>query len=74
MKKNLYFKHSDGRYTLLLEDCYELEAWDKACEFMKEHNFTYYYVRSWTNDAGNLTWDVGSWSEFFIWGFVDING
>ena len=38
MKKNLYFKHSDGRYTLLLEDCYELEAWDKACEFMKEHN------------------------------------
>ena len=73
MKKNLYFQHSDGHYTLLLEGCCELEAWARAEEFMKDHNYKCYYVRSWLDQKGNLQWDVGSHTEFFVFGFIDMN-
>lgn len=70
-KKNLYFQHSDGTYTLLLDNCDEEMAWIKAKEFMDAHNFTCYYIRSWYDPNDNLHWDVGSHTEFFIWGNIN---
>ena len=72
MKQNLYFQHSDGSYRLLLENCTENEAWRKADEFMSEHNFKCYYIRSWKDNEQNTWWDVGSHTEFFAWGFLNI--
>lgn len=73
MKKNLYFQRSNGEYILLLENCLEAEASKKINQFLDEHNFKSYYTRTWNTEDGNKHYDVGSWSEFFIWGFVDIN-
>ena len=74
MNHNLYFQRSNGQYILLQEDCTEEQAFAKIHQFLDEHNFKSYYTRTWTTEDGNKHYDVGSWSEFFIWGFIDING
>lgn len=71
MTKNLYFRRSNGEYILLLESCTTEEAWTAAKEFMSNHKFTYYYVRKWNDSSGNQWWDVGSHTEFFVWGFIE---
>lgn len=73
-KKNFYFQRSNGEYILLQEDCTESQAMMKMKKFLDEHNFKSYYTRIWNNENGNRWYDVGSHTEFFIWGFIDING
>jgi hypothetical protein len=65
-KRNLYFQRSNGEYILLLENVTEDEAWTEMRRFMKQHNFKSYYTRSWEIE-GRKWYDVGSWSEFFVW-------
>ena len=72
-KKNLYFKRSNGEYILLQEGCSEEQVFTKIYQFLDEHNFKSYYTRIWEKDE-NRWYDVGSHTEFFIWGFIDING
>ena len=73
-KKNFYFQRSNGEYILLLEDCTESQAMTKKKQFLDDHNFKSYYTRIWNTQDGNTHYDVGSHTEFFIWGFIDING
>lgn len=35
-------------------------------QFMDNHNYKSYYTRTWIN-KGEMVFDVGSWTEFFIW-------
>lgn len=69
-KKNFYFQHSNGTYTCLLKNCTEREAMVKMKKFLDEHNFKSYYTRTWDDDDGNRHYDVGSHSEFFVFGFI----
>lgn len=70
--KNMYFKRSNGEYILLLENCTEEEAWDEMKKFLDDHNYKSYYTRVWTTPDGNKYYDVGSYTEFFIYGFIDM--
>ena len=36
-------------------------------QFMKERNYKSYYTRTWVNSNIEMVFDVGSWTEFFIW-------
>lgn len=72
-KKNLYFQRSNGEYIILQESCSEAQAQTKINQFLDEHNFKSYYTRIWERDE-NRWYDVGSHTEFFIWGFIDTNG
>ena len=65
-KRNLYFQRSNGEYRLLAKDVTEKEVAALGKAFMDEHNFKSYYVRTWERD-GIKWYDVGSWSEFFLW-------
>ena len=71
-KQNIYFKRRNGEYILLLENCTEEEAWDAMKKFLDDHNFKHYYTRVWTVPDGNKWFDVGSYSEFFVYGFIDM--
>lgn len=42
------------------------EVSQKIQKFLEEHNYKSYYTRSW-EENGEMWFDVGSWSEFFIW-------
>ena len=72
-KKNLYFQRSNGEYILLKENCSETQASTEIHSFLDKHNFKSYYTRIWNTENGNRWYDVGSHTEFFIWGFVEIN-
>ena len=64
--KNLYFQRSNGEYLLIKENIpNEQIALDEVYAFLKRHNYKAHYVRYWTN-ADQTTYDVGSWSEFFV--------
>lgn len=64
---NLYFIASNGEYRLLCENV----TWDGAYKailgFLQAHNFKHYYTRTWSNEWG-VMFDVGSHTEFFLWG------
>ena len=66
-KEKLYFINSRGEYVQLAESVTENEANAVMSEFMNAHNFKCYYVRSWKTDEGKM-FDVGSHTEFFLWG------
>lgn len=64
-KGDFYFKKGNGESVLLLSGCTIGEALKEMTIFLKEKNYKSYYTRSW--HEGNEIWfDVGSWSEFFI--------
>lgn len=65
-KRDLYFQRSNGEYRLLMKDVTEEEAYKEMKKFMNERNFKSYYTRSWEVN-GITTYDVGSWTEFFLW-------
>lgn len=65
-KRNLYFQRSNGEHRLLATDVTEDEAYAEMQKFMDEHNFKSYYTRIWEVN-GVTTYDVGSWTEFFLW-------
>lgn len=67
-KRNLYFIDSNGQYRLLKSDVDRYEAGLSIQVFLNEHNFKCYYIRQWPTDEG-MKYDVGSHTEFFLWGF-----
>ena len=36
-------------------------------EFLDYHEYKSYYTRAWDDESGRW-FDVGSWTEFFLWG------
>ena len=64
--RNLYFQRSNGEYRLLATNVTEEEAWAEMKKFMDDHNFECYYTRTWEKGT-KKTYDVGSWTEFFLW-------
>lgn len=66
-KHNLYFINSRDEYRLLKENITWDEVSPRIAEFLKEHNYTSYYTRTWKNTEGVML-DVGSHTEFFLWG------
>lgn len=71
-KHNLYFISSRNEYRLLKRNVTWDECFTLIGEFLKEHNFTWYYTRTWSVDEG-MMFDVGSHTEFFLWGGKDDN-
>ena len=60
----LYFRNSIGIERLMAK-CKTVQGVHKKInEFLDEHNFKCYYMRSWNSDDGVMI-DVGSHSEFF---------
>lgn len=64
----LYFENSKRKRRLLGEFATEQEAVICIQNFLRDHNFTSYYTRTWTNPENETEkiWDVGSHTEFFI--------
>jgi hypothetical protein len=67
-KRNLYFIDSRGEYRILMADIEEHEAALAIHVFLDRHRFKSYYTRTWETEEG-LMYDVGSHTEFFLWGF-----
>ena len=65
--RNLYFINSRGEYRLLYENVQEKEIHILIQLFLDKHNFKSYYTRSWNTNEGTM-YDVGSHTEFFLWG------
>lgn len=66
-RRDLYFINSRDQYRLLKKDVTWDEVFQIITEFLKEHNFAHYYTRTWMTDEGVML-DVGSHTEFFLWG------
>lgn len=67
-KRNLYFINSNGEYRLLKSDIEKHEADKTIRAFLDERKFLCYYTRQWETKEGTK-YDVGSHTEFFLWGF-----
>lgn len=61
----LYFENSWGERRLIGEPETRLGANKMVSDFCKARDFEIYYVRNWVQN-GELWWDVGSHSEFFL--------
>ena len=72
MNPNLYFINARGEYQLLYDDVKESEVFILIRDFLDKHNFKSYYTRTWDTDEGRK-YDVGSHTEFFLWGFKNEN-
>lgn len=64
---NLYFIDSRGNHRLLAEGVVESDVSKLIKQFLDDHNFKSYYTRTWWVDEGKM-YDVGSHTEFFLWG------
>ena len=68
--KNFYFRDRFGKWKLLGENVPEEKTWELLYQFLKQYpNFRHYYTRVYKDNNGNTWYDVGSHTEFFIWGF-----
>lgn len=61
----LYFYNSRGERRLIGEPTTQEGANMLIHSFLKAHNYRSYYTRMW-EENGELWYDVGSHSEFFI--------
>ena len=68
----VFFENSDGKERVIAEAQTMNEALDAIREFLKEHEYKSYFTRFWLEETEYenapcvvLTFDVGSWSEFF---------
>ena len=61
----LYFENSWGVRRLIGEPETRLGANKMVHDFCKARDFEVYYVRNWVED-GELFYDIGSHSEFFV--------
>lgn len=66
-KRDFYFLPSKGSPRKLGTDVTLTIAVKIKDEFLKEKGYKSYYTRMWDTDEGRY-FDVGSWSEFFLWG------
>ena len=62
----LYFENSNGKRTKIGHPNSIDEVSDIISNFLKIHNYKSYYTRTWKNENGEICYDVGSHSEFFI--------
>ena len=62
---DFYFKRSNGERILLAENVDQDAAWTVMNQFLDDHKYKSYYVRSWERD-NELWMDVGSHTEFFV--------
>lgn len=69
----IYFKRSNGERRFIKEiECEVDEIIDESFAIIKDYieenfpHFKIYYTRCWTNDDGEIWFDVSSHSEFFI--------
>lgn len=70
--KNFYFRDRVGKWRLLGENVSKEKAWEVMNNFLKQYpNFKHYYTRCWSDKDGNIWYDVGSHTEFFVWGFEE---
>ena len=67
--RNLYFLDSRGNKRLLGSNMDWETALKMMNEFMDAHNFKSYYKRVWEVKEGTMV-DVGSHTEFFLWGVI----
>ena len=68
MKNILYFKNAKKKRTKIAENVDSISQAIKAIKafcYQKNPNFNIYYTRLWHSDENELTFDVGSWTEFF---------
>lgn len=61
----VYFENSLGQRRLIAETATTQETSSAIQSFLKDHNYTSYYSRSWKNEKGETVVDVGSHTEFF---------
>jgi len=69
----LFFQNRQGKEHVIAEIENMKEAFDAISKFCDERNFKIHYSRFWLEpyindecpDAYKITFDVGSWSEFF---------
>lgn len=61
----LYFENSWGGRRLVGEPSTRRDAMKIINQFCEERHFVIHYVRNWVEN-GELWWDIGSHSEFFI--------
>lgn len=62
---DVYFQDSYHRRRLLTENVTEEDAYKTINDFMDEHNFKCYYIRTCKHEDETIL-DVGSHTEFFI--------
>ncbi len=69
--KNLYFQRSTGEYLLIRENIKDVDtALAEISAFLNRHNYKSYYTRYSIKDD-IVTFDVGSWTEFFVLAAAD---
>jgi hypothetical protein len=68
----VFFENSNGKECVIAEVQTMDEALDTIRDFLVEHEYKFYYIRFWLEETEYenepcvvLTFDVGSWSEFF---------
>lgn len=75
-REPLFFENSQGKERVIAEVCDMEDAFKEMHDFCTERNFriyyTNYYIEECPAEAGSgyetawrITFDVGSWSEFF---------
>jgi hypothetical protein len=71
---NLYFENRYGERKLIAAGIEEEQIVPNIHEYVHKLNASYaiYYIRTWENEYNEVTYDVGSHSEFFI--FVKESG
>ncbi|MCM1217318.1 MAG: hypothetical protein NC548_22705 [Lachnospiraceae bacterium] len=64
----LYFQSGTGERRLIADNLEEKNVYAEMTEYVRKLNPNYkiYYVNSWTKD-GTTHYDVGSWSEQFLY-------
>ena len=62
----LYFQNSHGERRLIGEPKTHEESSRIYQKFCADRNFKIYYVRSWTTSKGEIYYDVGSHTEYFV--------
>lgn len=75
----IFFENSCGKERVIAEVQTMDQAFDAIREFLDEHEYKSYYTRFWLEETEYedapcvvLTFDVGSWSEFFHIYFDDM--
>lgn len=62
----LMFQNSQGNRRQIAVCETMKEVMTEIRKFLDAHEYKSYYIRTWIDE--DKTWfDVGSWSEFFIW-------
>ena len=62
---NILFENSEGKKRIIGIAKTEKTAFKIIDDFLKEHNYKYYYKRTWKTDDKTICVDVGSYTEFF---------